>query len=273
MITAGWWALALWPAGAIEPEWLSRTRAACFGSEPGGLPDVRGWIVLIGEPAGMVGLLVAIWGQSLRADLRRLREDSLWRVLGGGFAAVTVVGFVALGVRVTRAFALGNAPISRATGLRTGLDLATPRVELTDQHGRRVSFGDYRGRPALVTFAFGHCTTVCPTIVREVAAARRRATRQDVRLVVVTLDPWRDTPDRLPSLAARWELARDDRVLSGAVAEVEAALDALGIGRGRNETTGDIEHGGTVLLLDERGKISWRMDGDWQRVEELLARR
>ena len=30
-ITAAWWALALWPVGASAPEWLARTRSACFG--------------------------------------------------------------------------------------------------------------------------------------------------------------------------------------------------------------------------------------------------
>ncbi len=272
VITAAWWALAFWPAGSVEPEWLSRTRAACFGSEPGGLPDARGWIVLLGEPAGMAGLLFALWGESLKADLRRLRQDSVWRVLGGGFAVLTVAGFVTLGVRVTGAFALGRAPAREAPGLRTKLDIDAPRVSLVDQFGKQISLADYRGRPLLLTFAFGHCATVCPTIVRDLAAARRKTGRDDVRLVVVTLDPWRDTPDRLPYLASHWELAPDDRVLSGSVADVAAALDSLGVGRRRNETNGDIDHGGTVMLLDARGKIAWRLDGDWKGVGDLFAR-
>jgi cytochrome oxidase Cu insertion factor (SCO1/SenC/PrrC family) len=99
------------------------------------------------------------------------------------------------------------------------------------------------------------------------SVARRAARRQDVRLVVVTLDPLRDTPDRLTSLAAHWDLAPGDHVLSGSVAEVEAMLATLGIGRTRDEMTGNVEHGATIMLVDERGRVAWRLDGWWGRME------
>jgi cytochrome oxidase Cu insertion factor (SCO1/SenC/PrrC family) len=92
-----------------------------------------------------------------------------------------------------------------------------------------------------------------------------------VRLIVVTLDPWRDTPDRLPTLATHWGLQSGDGLLSGSIAEVQATLDTLGVGRTRSQTTGDIEHGGTVMLL-KGGKVVWRLDGGWGRVRELLSR-
>jgi cytochrome oxidase Cu insertion factor (SCO1/SenC/PrrC family) len=123
----------------------------------------------------------------------------------------------------------------------------------------------------LLTFAFGHCATVCPAVVHDLQAARARANRLDVPLLVVTLDPWRDTPDRLPTIAAAWGLSPRDRILSGSVLEVERALDVLGIGRRRDETTGNIDHGGTVMILNDRGHIVWRLDGGWGRVGELLA--
>ena len=265
VITAAWWALALWPAGAVEPAWLLRTRAACFGSAPGGLPDAGGWILLIGEPIGMVGALFVVWGEGLREDLRR------WRSIGVAVALVALVGVVAIGRRV--AFAAGTGvgrPVTPA-GIPTRVDVDGSAIILTDQHGRRTSLGDFRGRPALLTFAFGHCTTVCPAIVHDVLAARAAANRADVPLVVISIDPWRDSPSRLPSLALAWKLAADDRVLSGAVEEVERTLDRLGIGRRRNETTGDIEHAGTVMGLDGRGHIVWRLDGGWGQVQNLVA--
>ena len=43
-------------------------------------------------------------------------------------------------------------------------------------------------------------------------------------------------------------------------------------GRWRNETTGDIEHGGTMMLVNSRGRVEWRIDGGWDRVGELLRR-
>lgn len=270
-ITAAWWALALWPAGAVEPAWLLRTRAVCFGSAPGGLPDAGGWILLIGEPIGMLGVLLAVWGGALRDDLRRMRADRRWRFAMVGAGAVSLVGLAALGQRMASATGLGTAPPASSPGTPTLVDVAAPAFVLTDQRGRRTSLEDFPGRPVLLIFAFGHCTTVCPTIVHDVRIARAAANRPEVPLLIVSLDPWRDTPARLPSLASGWKLGPEDRVLSGSVEEVERALDALAVGRRRNGTTGDIDHAGTVLILDSRGYIRWRLDGGWGRVKELLA--
>lgn len=271
-ITAAWWALALWPAGAAEPEWLTRTRAACFGSARGGLPDAGGWILLLGEPAGMIGVLVAVWGGSLRRDLRWLGAHRVRRVIASAVVVLAAVGTGALGLRVQRAWSRGRVADADPTGIPRRVDRDLPSLSLVDQHGARTSLAELRGRPALVTFAFGHCAEVCPLIVSDLHAARRLAGRPDVPLVVITLDPWRDTPERLSALAGHWGLERSDRVLSGSVAEVEAALDALGIARRRNETTGDVDHATTVLILDARGRIAWRVDGGSGGVADVLAR-
>jgi cytochrome oxidase Cu insertion factor (SCO1/SenC/PrrC family) len=270
-ITGAWWALALWPAGAVEPEWLVRTRAACFGSAPGGLPDTGGWILLIGEPIGMLGVLFMVWGDALRAEVRRMRASRLWRATMVGVGVISLAAVVVLGRRVLYAAGVGSSPFVAVSGTLSPVDFDASAIVLIDQHGRHTSIAPIRGRPSLLTFAFGHCVTVCPTIVHDVMAARAGANRPDVPLLIISLDPWRDTPERLPSLAAGWKLGPDDRVLSGRVEEVEQALNAIGIVRRRDETTGDIDHTGTVMMLDHRGYIRWRLDGGWGRVRELLG--
>ncbi|MBI2795821.1 MAG: SCO family protein [Gemmatimonadetes bacterium] len=271
VVTAGWWALALWPVGTAEPEWLVRTRSACFGSERGGLPGTSGWILLIGEPVGMLGILVAAWGGALLDDLRRLRGDRRWAAAGLAVVLVATAGAWTLGVRVARAAGRTTERRAVAPGMPARFDADLSAIALTDQRGARWSAPVTAGKPVMLTFAFGHCATMCPTVVRDLLAARRATHRPDVTLVVMTLDPWRDTPERLEGLAAHWELEPGDRVLSGSVAEVEATLDRLGIGRRRDPQTGDIVHGGTVLLLDPRGRVAWRLDGGWGRVRELLG--
>ena len=272
-ITAMWWALALWPASATLPAWLSRTRTACFGASPGGLPDAAGWMLLIGEPVGMVGVLVAVWSRELTSDLNRLRAQAAWWLFGSGVAIVVILSLGVFGASVARAYATSRGSAATGPSVLTRPHVEVPRIALIDQSGRRVSVADFRGQPVLLTFAFGHCTTVCPTLVADLLAARRAVRRDDVRLVVVTLDPWRDTPERLPSLAAHWNLQPDDHVLSGSVAEVEAALASLGVGHARDEMTGSVEHGATIVLVDQRGRIAWRLDGWWGMVGELLRQR
>jgi protein SCO1/2 len=270
-ITAGWWALALWPTGAIPPDWLVRTRAACFGARFGGLPNPGGWLILIGQPIGMLGFLIAGWGGPLRRELTRLRGQARWRVIGAGFLLAGVIGVLAAARRVAQASAVGSRSSDTAAGMLTHPEVLAPAVELIDQHGQRISLTRV-GKPVLLAFAYGHCTSVCPTIVRDLGGVRARTRRTGIPIFVVTLDPWRDVPERLESIATAWDLKSEDRVLSGAAADVELVLDRLGIGRRRDLATGDLDHSATVMLLDRDGRIVWRLDGGGIRngLENLL---
>lgn len=260
VITAAWWALALWPAGAVEPAWLARTRSACFGVQHGGLPDAGGWILLIGEPVGMAAALAMVWGDALRGNLRWIRSRRRWRAaaLAGALAAVGF--FAALGQRVAARSASPDAPADGPVVVRR-VGRPAPQRSLLDQNEQRVSLAAPDGGVTLLTFAYGHCSTVCPTVVSDLRVVRRESPRKNIRIVVLTLDPWRDTPERLPSLARHWKLQAGDRVLSGSIDEVERTLDELEIGRKRDETTGDIDHGVTAMLIDDQGRIEQRIDG------------
>ena len=271
-ITACWWALALWPVGQAGPDWLERTRSACFGAAPGGLPDAGGWILLVGEPLGMLVVLLTVWRRSVAGELRWIALHRGWRIAGAVAVLLAVTSTTALGLRVARAWAGERITINGDGAVLQTLDIEPHRTKLVDQQGRAVSLADFRGRNVLVTFAFGHCTTMCPAIVSGLRAARVAANRADLPLVVITLDPWRDTPDRLGMMAHHWNLAADDRVLSGSVPDVEHVLDTLGIGRKRDETTGDVVHGSTTMLVSDGGRIAWRLDGSWNGVATLLRR-
>ena len=140
-----------------------------------------------------------------------------------------------------------------------------------DQLGGVTRLDDYLGRWVMVTFAFGHCEDICPVIVQQAKRARADEGADSVPLLVISLDPWRDAPERLGAIATAWELAPHDRALSGSVDEVNAALDAWRIARQRDPDTGMIAHGSTIVLVDPGGREAWRIEGAPQRVREALA--
>lgn len=270
--TAAWWALALWPIGADAPEWLARTREVCFGTTRTGLPDTGGWILLIGEPIGMLAVLSVVFGQELRAGLARLHESRSGRLASTLVLMATLTGLVATAHRVASVSGAGlGERFETATALPARGHAPAPPLALADQLGGRTRLVDFRGRWALVTFAFGHCEDICPVIVQSATRARADAGVAQVPLLVVTLDPWRDTPERLPSLATAWALGPEDRALGGSVEEVTAALDAWGIARVRDANTGDVAHGSTIVVIDPEGRVAWRLDGAPQRIREAMT--
>jgi protein SCO1/2 len=261
-ITASWWTLALWPAGSNAPEWFLRTREVCFGSRADSLPNAAGWLLLVGQPASMVILLVTVWGVELRAGLALVMARATGQLALGVGLALVVAGVGAATVRVRTATAEPfSTGIAEVAGALTRVNDAAPAIALIDQFGREVSLESFRGRPVLVTFAFAHCTTMCPLTVADVLAARRRLEGVPPPVLVVTLDPWRDTPGRLASIAGSWGLDSDVHVLSGSPDAVERTLNAWRVPRLRNQKTGDISHPSIVYIVSPEGRISFVVPG------------
>jgi protein SCO1/2 len=276
-VTVAWWSLALWPSQAVPPTWLLRTRQVCFNAGPSGLPGPSGWMLLIGQPLGMVALLMAVAGGGVREGL----QSSL-RSFGGRLAltlgvTVSVVGLTLAGLRVAGDSGEGEWVVD-ATQISPDsyprLDRELPSLGLVDQWGNTVSWEQFQGGPVLLTFGFGHCATVCPLIVHEAVGVQEtfRAEGTRIPLVVVTLDPWRDTPARLPHLAEQFMLGEDAFFLSGSTSDVNRVLDGLEVPRERDLTTGDIVHPSLAFLVDDQGRIAFGASGHARLMEALMRR-
>ncbi len=127
----------------------------------------------------------------------------------------------------------------------------------------------------LVTFAYGHCKTICPVVVNIVREAALELAPEQIPVLVVSLDPWRDTPSSLPGLATAWRLDElpGARILSGEVDQVLAVLDAWNMPIQRDPKTGEIEHPGLVTVLAPDGTRAYSFNSPPTRwVVEAVGR-
>jgi cytochrome oxidase Cu insertion factor (SCO1/SenC/PrrC family) len=160
--------------------------------------------------------------------------------------------------------------VNQAKGALAPSAIAAPPLALTDQSGQAFDLAQLSGEPALVTFAFAHCETMCPTLVRDVLRIRREVRREDIPLVIVTVDPWRDVPARLSSIAAAWNLSSSDRILSGAIDQVNQVLDDWNIARRRDPVTGDVVHALVVVLVNSDSRTA-RVDASIDGLRSILT--
>jgi protein SCO1/2 len=273
LITAGWWALALWPAPGNSPEWLLRAKNLCFGSTETGLPNAGGWVLLFGQPAGMLGVLVVAWWSEVRGGLRKAATSVSGRAILVAVGVTVLTGITAAGVRVVEARQLANWSPGDLNVPATypRLDREAPTFSLTDQSGNQVGLQTFAGRPVLVTFGFGHCETICPLVVHNARMVQEAVGDADRPvLLVITLDPWRDTPSRLPYLMDQWELGADSFVLGGSVDEVNGTLDAWNVPRERDTATGDITHMAVTFIVDPEGRLAYTTTGNRDALLDLL---
>jgi protein SCO1/2 len=107
---------------------------------------------------------------------------------------------------------------------------ALPAVMATDQHGTTISTAELTDRFTLLFFGFTNCPDICPLSMAVLAEANRRleeSRRTPPRVVLVSVDPQRDTPEVLGDYLERF----DSRFIGLTASEPALAplLEALGV--------------------------------------------
>jgi protein SCO1 len=134
--------------------------------------------------------------------------------------------------------------------------VSAPDFTLTDQSGRRVSLGQYRGRIAILTFLSTTCHPTCPLIAQQIRGALDEFGSHPpypVPVLIVSADPSADTPAAVRRFLG--EAALDGRVeyLTGTPTELRAVWRAYDIVPSQ---LGDAEspHAAAILLIDRAGQ-------------------
>ncbi|HEX8363556.1 MAG TPA: SCO family protein [Longimicrobium sp.] len=139
-----------------------------------------------------------------------------------------------------------------------------PDFALTDHTEREVTLASFRGHPVLLFFGYTHCPDICPlTLARLQRSVRALGSRgEDVRILLVTNDPARDTPPVLRAYASRFGpqvvgLTGD----SASVARAMAGYGAYTLPPGAGAHTGhapaapEIAHSAVVYGIDRQGRL------------------
>jgi protein SCO1 len=191
--------------------------------------------------------------------------------------------WIALCAGVALAYAGGTPPVLAQPAHAPSIETSPPRgnslyelsARLVDQEGTRVGLDLFRGNPVLISMFYASCGDACPLLVAEIQRIEAEvpaSVRADVRVVLVSLDTARDTPDALQAFArahhvdeSRWRLLRapDDTVR-----EIAAALGQ----KYRRLSDGSFNHSSLITLLDTSGRILAHVEGIGKPHRELVER-
>lgn len=139
----------------------------------------------------------------------------------------------------------------------------TGAFELVDKNGKTVTNTDFAGRYQLIYFGYAYCPNVCPfDMTRMIAgynlfAEKHPDLADDVQPIFITVDPERDTPEKVGEYAA----AFSDKLigLTGTPEQVEAAAKGFFFTFYRIDPVEeggdyDIQHPSVGYLVDREGK-------------------
>ena len=129
---------------------------------------------------------------------------------------------------------------------------------LTDQDGRAFSLSSAHGSAVALYFGFTHCKDVCPQTLALLGEARTQSklTPEQLRIVMVTVDPKRDTDAAFQTFFIRTGVQATG--LTGAPAQLRAVYQAYGIAVEPQKH--DIAHTDDIFLIGPDGTLRELLD-------------
>ena len=126
-------------------------------------------------------------------------------------------------------------------------------VTLRATNGETVQLGKWQGKLALVFFGYANCPDVCPLTMAQLARTYEELGEpQDLQVLMVTVDPERDTPGKLETYVERFH--PDFVGLTGTPAMIAEASARFYAGA-RKVPDGRVSHSSHVTLVDREGNM------------------
>ena len=194
---------------------------------------------------------------------------------------VTVTAIIAAVVALVGGMWAANNLFTPATLANADLDAtymeggrAITDFQLVDHDGEPFTREDLNGQWTLMFFGFTHCPDICPMTLAELsrvhAMLEDQGKGENLQTVFVTVDPERDTPERLEAYVTNF---RDDfRGITGSLDDIDVLARDLGIAHIRHDEDGGndymVDHGASVLLVNPDGRFQ-AMFGSPHRAREI----
>jgi protein SCO1/2 len=145
-----------------------------------------------------------------------------------------------------------------------GVEMPTPipiaDFTLTAHNGQEVSLSDFRDKITLLYFGYTYCPDICPGTLAELARAMDALDSKDregVQVIMVTVDPTRDSPEVLADYLAHFNPSFLG--LTGSEDEIATAAEAVGIFYETQVGTIDsgylVDHTASIFLVDRDGNL------------------
>ena len=129
---------------------------------------------------------------------------------------------------------------------------------LTDQNGVQKTFAESAGHVRLAAMFYASCGYVCPMLIeqlRRIESQLDDGERARLRVLLISLDPDRDTPQALAELASKRKLDLTRWTLAQPAATDLRGLSAVLNVQYRKLDDGEFNHSSVITLLDAEGRV------------------
>lgn len=183
---------------------------------------------------------------------------------------ITIIGLLAFGALIAGLFTAQSVH-NKAIDVRKfhGTFLNKPRkilpFALTGIDNKPFNNTSLKGHWTMVFFGFTNCGSICPTTMAELGKMyrllQRKGTQELPHVVMISVDPDRDNADKLTQYVKAFDphfygASGDENSINAMTQEMGIAYSKIALSGDDDPQHYDIEHTGTVILLNPKGQLS-----------------
>lgn len=171
-----------------------------------------------------------------------------------------VSGLVVLAavIGVLAAMYQGQEPEPTVPGLLWPGPKTLGPFSVIDHDNNPFTLADLRGKWSLLFFGFTHCPDICPVTLAIMDKTHSRLDQaRDVQFVFVTVDPERDTSERMEQYLTSFN--PEFVGLGGSAEQIAGLTGQVGLPYFRDKTQDEenylVDHGASLFMIDPLGRL------------------
>lgn len=136
--------------------------------------------------------------------------------------------------------------------------------EWTNQDGKNMELKSLKGNVLVMVMIYTSCKSACPRLVadiRDIETKLDQKTKKNVKLILVSIDPKTDTPERLKSFAIENKMNQDPWIFLRSTEENTREFAAVLAVNYKKISPIDFTHSNIISVFNQEGELVFQQEG------------
>lgn len=134
----------------------------------------------------------------------------------------------------------------------------------TTQHNEQIEFKDLQGSVLAVVMVYTSCQTACPRLAADMRNIEEQVAekgKENVKYVLVSIDPENDTPERLTQFGKDYQLEGDQWLFLRGTEETVREFANIVAVKYKQISPIDFSHSNIISVFDAEGVMQHQQEG------------
>jgi protein SCO1/2 len=145
----------------------------------------------------------------------------------------------------------------------------------TNQNGQNIEMKDLRGKVLVMVMIYTSCKSACPRLVadmRNIESRLQENIKGNVKLVLVSIDPEVDTPERLKAFSVENKMETDQWIFLRSTEENTREFAAVLAVNYKKVSPMDFSHSNIISVFNAEGELAYQQEGLGVNSDETIQK-